>query len=80
MLSSWAFYQVIGMETTSCWHAFRKMFLSLMARLEYAVMEKQGQCKIRRDSAEVHEECKSVLAYLMANRQVRKTNNARIIA
>jgi hypothetical protein len=51
-----------------------------MARSEYAVMEKQGQRKLRRDSAEVHEECKSVLVYLMENRQARKTNNTGIIA
>jgi hypothetical protein len=57
-----------------------KVCLSLMERSEYAVMEKQGQRKLRRDSAEVHEECKSVLVYLMANRQARKTNNAGIIA
>jgi hypothetical protein len=51
-----------------------------MARSEYAAMEKQGQRKLRRDSAEVHEECESVLVYLMANRQARKTNSAGIIA
>jgi hypothetical protein len=51
-----------------------------MARSEYAAMEKQGQRKLRRDSAEVHEECKSVLVYLMANRQARKINSAGIIA
>jgi hypothetical protein len=36
---------------------------------------KTGQRKLRRDSAEVHEECKSVLVYLMENRQARKINN-----
>jgi hypothetical protein len=46
-----------------------------MARSEYAAMEKQGQRKLRRDSAEVHEECKSVLVYLMENRQARKINS-----
>jgi hypothetical protein len=63
-----------------CWHVYRQVCLSLMARSEYAAMEKQGQRKLRRDSAEVHEECKSVLVYLMANRQARKTNSAGIIA
>jgi hypothetical protein len=51
-----------------------------MARSEYAAMEKQGQRKLRRDSAEVHEECKSVLVYVMENRQARKINNSGIIA
>jgi hypothetical protein len=51
-----------------------------MARLEYAAMAKQGLRKLRRDSAEVHEECKSVLVYLMENRQARKISSARIIA
>jgi hypothetical protein len=51
-----------------------------MARLEYAAMEKQGQHKLRRDSVEVHEECKSVLVYLMEKKQARKINSARIIA
>jgi hypothetical protein len=31
--------------------------------------------KTRRDSAEVHAECKSVLVHLMANRQARKINS-----
>jgi hypothetical protein len=43
-----------------------------MARSEYAVMEKQGQRKLRRISAEVHAECKSVLDHLMVYRQARK--------
>jgi hypothetical protein len=43
-----------------------------MARLEYATMEKQGLRKLRRISAEVHAECKSVLDHLMENRQERK--------
>jgi uncharacterized protein YlbG (UPF0298 family) len=43
-------------------------------------MEKWGQRKLRRDSAEVHEECKSVLVYLMANKQTRKINSVGIIA
>jgi hypothetical protein len=51
-----------------------------MVRSEYAAMAKQGQRKLRRDSAEVHEECKSVLVYLMANRQARKISSAGIIA
>jgi hypothetical protein len=38
-------------------------------------MEKYGQDKLRRDSAEVHEECKSVLVYLMKNKQARKIRN-----
>jgi hypothetical protein len=63
-----------------CWHVYMQVCFSLMARSEYAAMEKQGQRKLKRDSAEVHEECKSVLVYLMGNMQARKTNNARIIA
>jgi hypothetical protein len=51
-----------------------------MARSEYAAMEKQGQRKLIRDSAEVHKECKSVLVYLMENRQAKKTSSAGIIA
>jgi hypothetical protein len=51
-----------------------------MEILEYVAMAKQAQCKLRRDSAEVHEECKSVLVYLMENRQARKINNVGIIA
>jgi hypothetical protein len=51
-----------------------------MARSEYATMEKQGKRKLRRDSAEVHEECKSVLVYLMENKQARKINSIGIIA
>jgi hypothetical protein len=51
-----------------------------MARSEYAGMAKHGQRKLRRDSAEVHEACKSVLVYLMANRQARKISSAGIIA
>jgi hypothetical protein len=63
-----------------CWHIFRQMYLSLMERSEYTVMEKHGQHKLRRDSVEVHEECKSVLIYLMTNRQAKKINNVGIIA
>ena len=48
-----------------------------MARSEYAAMAKHGQRKLRRESAEVHEECKSVLVYLMANRQARKNSSDR---
>jgi hypothetical protein len=51
-----------------------------MARSEYAAVAKQGQRKRRRDSAEVHEECKSVLVYLMENRQARKISSAGITA
>jgi hypothetical protein len=43
-----------------------------MASSEYAAMEKQGQRKLRRISAEVHAECKSVLDHLMVYRQARK--------
>jgi hypothetical protein len=43
-------------------------------------MEKQGQRKLRRDSAEVHAECKSVLVHLMENRHARKINSAGIMA
>ena len=46
-----------------------------MASSEYVVMEKQGQRKLRRISAEVHTECKSVLVHLMENRQARKINS-----
>jgi hypothetical protein len=51
-----------------------------MAISEYAAMEKQGQHKLRRDSAEVHEEWKSVLVYLMENKQAWKIRSAGIIA
>jgi hypothetical protein len=51
---------------------FQAVCLSLMARSEYAAMEKQGQRKLRRISAEVHAECKSVLDHLMVYRQARK--------
>jgi hypothetical protein len=51
-----------------------------MARSEYAVMAKKGQCKLRRDSEEVHEECKCVLVYLIENRQAMKIISAGIIA
>jgi hypothetical protein len=63
-----------------CWHVYRQVCLLLMERLEYAAIEKQGQCKLRRDSLEVHKECKSVLFYLMVNRQARKISSAWIIA
>jgi hypothetical protein len=43
-----------------------------MASSEYAAMEKQGQHKLRRISAEVHAECKSVLDHLMVYRKARK--------
>jgi hypothetical protein len=43
-----------------------------MASSEYTTMEKQGQRKLRRISAEVHAECKSVLDHLMVYKQVRK--------
>jgi hypothetical protein len=58
----------------------RQVCLSLMARLEYAAMEKQGQHKLRRESAMVQVECKSVLVHLMANMQERKINNVGIMA
>jgi hypothetical protein len=51
-----------------------------MARSEYAAMEKQGQCKLRRESAMVQTECKSVLVHLIENGQARKINNAGIMA
>ena len=35
-------------------HVYRQVCLSLMARSEYAAMEKQGQRKLRRISAESH--------------------------
>jgi hypothetical protein len=40
-------------------HVYRQVCLSLMARSEYAAMEKQRQCKIRRISVESHavQEC-----------------------
>jgi hypothetical protein len=43
-----------------------------MESSEYAVMEKKGQCKLRRISAEVHAECKSVLDHLMVYRKASK--------
>jgi hypothetical protein len=43
-----------------------------MASLEYAAMEKQGRRKLRRISAEVHAECKSVLDHSIVYRQARK--------
>ena len=44
-------------------------------------MEKQGQRKLlRRESAMVHAECKSVLVHLMTNKQARKIKNAGIMA
>jgi hypothetical protein len=55
-----------------CWHVYRQVCLSLMERSEYAAMEKHGLRKLRRISAEVHTECKSVLDHLMENRQARK--------
>jgi hypothetical protein len=75
-----SFKVAINAKGGDFWHVYRQVCLSLMERSEYAAMEKQGQCKLRRDSAEVHEECKSVLVYLMANRKARKTNSAGIIA
>jgi hypothetical protein len=42
----------IHCDNTSCWHVYKQVCLSLMARSEYAAMAKQGQCKLRRDSAE----------------------------
>jgi hypothetical protein len=51
-----------------------------MERSEYVAMEKQGQCKLKSDSAEVHEECKTVLVYLIANKQERKINSVGITA
>jgi hypothetical protein len=70
----------INAKGGDCWHVFRQMCLSLMERLEYVVMEKQGQHNLRRDSVEVHKECKSVLVYLMPNRQTRNINSTWIIA
>jgi hypothetical protein len=67
-----SFRVAINAKGGDCWHVYRQVCLSLMARSEYAAMEKQGQRKLRRDSAEVHEECKSVLVYLMETRQARK--------
>jgi hypothetical protein len=58
----------------------RQVCLSLMARSEYAAMEKQGQRKLTRESAMVHAECKSVLVHLMENRQARKISSAGIMA
>jgi hypothetical protein len=75
-----SFKVAINAKGGDCWHVYRQVCLSLMARSEYVEMEKHGQRKLRRDSAEVHEECKSVLVYLMENMHARKTNNAGIIA
>jgi hypothetical protein len=51
-----------------------------MSRSNYVAMEKQGQRNLRRESAEVHAECKSVPVHLMENRQARKISSADIIA
>jgi hypothetical protein len=75
-----SFKVAINAKEGYCWHVFRQMCLSLMERSEYVVMEKQGQGNLRRDGAEVNEECKSVLVYLMENRQAMKINSAGIIA
>ena len=63
-----SFRVAINAKGGDCWHVFRQVCLSLMERLEYAAMEKQGQHKLRRISEKVHAECKSVLVYLMENR------------
>jgi hypothetical protein len=63
-----SFRVAINAKGGDCWHVYRQVCFSLMERSEYATMEKHGQRKLRRDSVEVHEECKSVLVYLMANR------------
>jgi hypothetical protein len=54
--------------------------LSLMARSEYAVKEKQGQQKFRIESAEVYAKCNSVLVHLMENRQARKLISVGVMA
>jgi hypothetical protein len=71
---------VVEMRNIVCWHIFKQVCFSLMARPEYAVMEKQGQRQLRRDSAEVHTKCKSVLVQLMENKQARKISSAGIMA
>jgi hypothetical protein len=38
-------------------------------------MQQRNIVKTRRDSAEVHAECKSVLVHLMENREARKINS-----
>jgi hypothetical protein len=56
-----SFRVAINAKGGDCWHVYRHACLSLMERSEYPMMEKQGQCKLRRDSAKVHKECKSVM-------------------
>jgi hypothetical protein len=70
----------INTKGVDCRHVYRKVCMSLMARSEYPTMEKQRQCKLRRDSAEVHKECKTVLVYLMENKQERKISSVGITA
>jgi hypothetical protein len=41
----------------------------------FGEMQQSKLVKTRRDSAEVHTECKSVLVYLNANRQARNINS-----
>ena len=63
-----SFRVAINAKGGDCWHVYRQVCLSLMARSEYAAMAKHGQRKLKRDSAEVHEECKTMLVYLMENK------------
>ena len=45
-----SFRVAINAKGGYCWHVYRKVCLSLMARSEYVVMEKQGQFKPGRRS------------------------------
>jgi hypothetical protein len=38
---------MLSSSSSMCWHVYRQVCLSLMARSEYAAMEKQGQRKLR---------------------------------
>jgi hypothetical protein len=50
MTMPWCPVPFIVLDGEGCWHVYRQVCLSLMARLEYAAMEKQGQYKLGRRS------------------------------
>jgi hypothetical protein len=54
-----SFRVAINAKGGDCWHVFKQVCLSLMARLEYETMAKQRQHNIRRISTESHavQEC-----------------------
>jgi hypothetical protein len=53
-----SFRVAINAKGEDCWHIYRQVCLSLMARSEYEAMEKQGKCKLRRISVESHTVCR----------------------